>query len=193
MIIKYEDNGSSKNKGMKQGIYDAVCYSVIDMGTTEGKYGKKRQVLIGWKLLNEFYKDSTDMVRYSQFYTLSLNPKSNLRKLLQGWFASEEDQSNLDKQFDMRKLLNEPCKLVVSPNQYGKNLITQALPFQSEATIEDIEFFDLDEYEGGLLPEFISTGIQSLIKNSDEYQARQEGKPSFETIVEAEDEDDVPF
>lgn len=179
-----------QKKGLDAGVYDAVCYSVIDMGTKENPYeqGKKRHNLtLGWKLLEHTYSDGNPL-KVHKTVTFSMNEKATLRKWITAWFAGQN--VNFDD-FDFRTLINKGCKLVVSPSQSGKNVVTNVMPHETATTFDDVELFSLEGYAGEPLPNFDEWKLNS-IKESDEYK-RATGGAVNETPAGVILEDDVPF
>ena len=177
-------------KGLEAGIYNAICYSVIDVGTKENKFDgkKKHNLIIGWKLLDDFYSDGNPL-RIHKTVTFSMNEKSNLRKYIQSWFSNEK--VDLDD-FDFNMILNKTCSLVLAPNSVGNVTIQNVMPYQSDFKLDTVELFDLSKFTGGALPTMDEWKMEE-IKNSDEYKAIVEGKveaPVQNTYIET---DEVPF
>ena len=92
-----------------QGVYNAVCCQVIDLGLQDGKWGLKRQVRIAFELDTKM--DDGRPWLLGQTYTLSLHSKAMLHQLLLGWrgksFADGEE-------FDILKLLGKYCQVQVT-------------------------------------------------------------------------------
>lgn len=144
----------TQKKGFEAGVYDAVCYSVLDLGTQENKFGKKHQVCIGWKFIEYTYEDGNN-VSYHQTFTLSMNEKAKLRELLSGWCLSGVKNP---ESFDFETLLGKPCKVILAPNANGNVSAKSVI----EAEIEDVppftaEFFSFADWDGGDLPQFLTT------------------------------------
>lgn len=181
-----------KKASIDAGVFNAVCYSVIDAGTSESKFDgrKKRNLILGWRLLDRFYQDGNNL-KIHKTVTFSMNEKATLRRFVQSWFAGEN--VDLDN-FDFKQLLNKGCSLVVSPNTVGNNTVTNVMPHQTSTTFDDVELFDLSEYQGGPLPDSLDEWKCTQIEASDEYKAKQgdgvaEEIPGGTTILD----DDVPF
>lgn len=188
--------------------YIARCYQMIEIGTVtesfQGDSKTMKKVRIGWELPTETRvfneeKGEQPMV-ISQEYTLSMNEKANLRKMLASWRGKDftEDEA---KSFDITKLLGVPCMLNVihkpsksdaskiyqsissvsampkgmkAPDQVNKNLV---LSYDSW----DQEIFDK-------LPDFIKAKMQT----SSEYAAMSQ--PHVQNFAPmAEVVDDLPF
>ena len=73
------------------GIYQAVCYAVIDLGTQPSQmFGPKRKVMLIWELPHERYDftdDKNNTVNKARVvnaeYTLSIGKKATLRTVLE--------------------------------------------------------------------------------------------------------------
>jgi hypothetical protein len=104
----------SKFTPAPEGLHQAVCVDVHDLGLKTTPWGDKHKVLIVWQL------DAIDPETHKRFqvrkqYTLSLSDKANLRKDLECWrgrkFTNDELQG-----FDVEKLLGANCQLQVAHN-----------------------------------------------------------------------------
>ena len=97
-----------------EGITQAVCVDVADLGVVETSFGKKRMVKLVWQLPDV---DSETGKRFTvqRRYGLSLNEKASLRKDLEAWrgkkFTKEELQG-----FDLERLLGVNAQLQVLHN-----------------------------------------------------------------------------
>ena len=111
----------AKNEGKDfektpNGMHQAVCAFVEDIGTHEGSYlGKplsRHQIVICWEL-KELMKEGENEGKpfmISKFYTLSLWDKANLRKDLESWRGKEFTEDEL-KGFDLENLIGANCFL----------------------------------------------------------------------------------
>lgn len=104
----------SKFTPAPEGLHQAVCVDVVDLGLVETQWGQKPKVEIRWQLdvVNE---DTQKRFDIRARYTLSLSEKANLRKQLETWrgrkFSHEELQG-----FDLEKLVGVNCQLQVIHN-----------------------------------------------------------------------------
>lgn len=179
-----------EKKGIEAGVYNAVCYSVIDVGTSESKFDgkKKRNLVLGWKLLDKHYSDGNNL-KIHKTVTFSMNEKATLRRFIQSWFAGQ----NVDlDDFNFKTLLNRGCSLVVSPNSNGNNTVSNVMPHNTTTMFDDVEIFSLDEFDGENLPALDEWKI-NMIRESDEYAQifnQNAGQnPPADVVVD----DDVPF
>jgi len=161
---------NTEKKGFDAGVYDAVCYSVLDIGTQENKFGEKHQLVIGWKFLDHTYEDG-NYVSYHQTYTLSMNEKAKLRELLSAW-CPEEMKKPYD--FDLVELLGKACKLILAPNANGTVQAKSAIPSNKTADVKT-ESFSFSDWDGGELPRFLTEDRNQWKRNrvveAKEYEA----------------------
>lgn len=194
------------------GNYIARCYQMIEIGTVnesfQGESKTMKKVRIGWELPSETRvfnpeKGEQPMV-ISQEYTLSMNEKANLRKMLASWrgkdFTEEEAKS-----FDITKLLGVPCMLNVihkpsktdASKMYQSISSVSAMPKGMKAPDQVNPFLLLsyDQFDQEVfdkLPDFIKQKMQS----SSEYAAmKQPHVQNFASQPEPEGAliDDLPF
>lgn len=185
------------------GNHLAICYGVVDLGTTIDKYDNPRHMVkLTWELCNEFRTTQDDKeipISISKKYTLSLAPKAYLRADLVGWRGKEFSKEEI-KHFDLKNLLGKPCLLNVihsddtaddiyayvssiSPVIKGLDISPQYhnsifISFQDKP-------YNMEVYKK--LPEF----LQEQIKKSEEWQSinGNKGKPSEEDSESAEQEE----
>ena len=103
------------------GNYVARCYSMIHIGTVEDTFkGEKKRfnkVRIGWELPHETKvfdeKKGPEPFVISKEFTLSMNEKANLRKMLESWRGKgfTEDEA---KSFDITKLIGATCMINIT-------------------------------------------------------------------------------
>lgn len=97
----------------------ARCIQVIDCGTQEEEYqgekSQKRKIRLTWELVTEKLTNLEGQEfrpLISQEYTASLDPKANLRKVLEGWRGQPFKDTELTD-FDLAKLLGSACMLQI--------------------------------------------------------------------------------
>lgn len=109
--MRWKDNGGVDCAKVPTGTHVGRCIALIDLGTTESKFGKKRDVLIRWELPHEKQHDGEPFT-IGQFYNQSLNEKSNLRAMLKSWRGRDFTEEELAG-FDPRKILGHTCMVGV--------------------------------------------------------------------------------
>lgn len=207
MAINAKNTGSSREL-VPAGNYIARCYQMIEIGTvTETIMGDTKtltKVRIGWELPEETkvfdQKRGPQPLVIDQEYTLSMNEKANLRKMLESWrgkgFTEEEA-----KCFDITKLIGVACMLNIihkqskTGNTYEQISSVTAVPkgIQVPKQVTPSFVLSYDNFDENLfnsLPDFIKTKMQS----SAEYAAMK--NPHSVNMVASdisEPIDDLPF
>lgn len=109
----YAREPESKYSACPEGLYQAVCVDVIDLGTMATQWGDKPKCRLVWQI------DETDETgrRYEvrQMYTLSLSEKSTLRKHLESWRGKKFSPPEL-RGFDLEKLIGANCQIQIIHN-----------------------------------------------------------------------------
>lgn len=97
-----------------EGLHQAICVDVVDLGINKGPYGEKHKVEVRWQTELE---NEENMRRYQlrKWYTLSLHEKASLRKDLECWRGRKFTEDEL-KGFDLEKLIGANCQLQVIHN-----------------------------------------------------------------------------
>ena len=99
------------------GVHDALCVFVEDLGMEYSEQYKKdnHKIIICWEI-NEPMSDGRPYM-LSQRYTLSLNEKATLRKMLEGWRGKKFTDQELTDGFDLEKLKGKQCQIQVIHNE----------------------------------------------------------------------------
>lgn len=111
--VKVPQN-SEAGEQVPAGTYAAVMVALIDLGTHQKTYSgqapvMRREVFLVWDIPEE-------KLVIGHAYTLSLSAKSGLRALIKQWRGVD---LAADEQFDIRKLIGQPCILSVSQKKSG--------------------------------------------------------------------------
>lgn len=98
-----------------EGVHDAVCVDIVDLGMKDTQYGPKHKVRIVWEIAAKM--DDGGSFTVGKQYGLSLHDKADLRKDLKGWrgkdFTVEELKGPEGHGFDLDTILGKCCQLVV--------------------------------------------------------------------------------
>jgi hypothetical protein len=121
-------NSGTPRELIPAGNYIARCYSMIHIGTvTETIQGQPKtlnKVRIGWELPTELktFKEEQgpQPLSISKEYTLSLNEKANLRKMLASWRGKDFTEEEA-KMFDVTRLIGATCMLNIIHKPSEKN------------------------------------------------------------------------
>ncbi len=203
MGLTAKETGGSSFSPLPQGLHQAICYAIYDLGTHySDKFGKSaHKVLICFEIPEERIDVERDGVEVnlpraiSKQYTLSLHEKSVLRKDLQSWrnkvFTAQELEG-----FDLTKLLGVNCMLQVlhtvkDGKTYANIATVTPLPkgFEKKSTENQQTFFSFEDEMG--IPEHAPAWVQEIIKESDEWK-NGSGVSNGEQYGPSPD-DDIPF
>lgn len=161
----------SKFTPAPEGLHQAVCVDVHDLGMQQTPWGEKHKVLLVWQL-DAVDEETERRFQVRKTYTLSLSEKANLRRDLECWRGRKFTQDELQG-FDLEKLLSANCQLQVVHNLSDDGKVfanVQALvPFNAK-----------------LGPKIAPAGYTRL-----KDRATQQGNGQSEP--EAEGDDSVPF
>lgn len=219
MPLIARENPTTQIELIEPGVYLAVCYGVIDLGTHENKTfgGEAHQVLIQWELPDcrgQFERDGRmiDLPRaISKRYTLSLSEKANLRKALESWRGRKFTHLELQG-FDLKAILGTACQIQVvhETNKDGRTFaavgaimsLPKGVPHPT-APENPLTYFSLEEMgEQFELPQNCPEWVQRILLESKEWREREPSPASMSVDVgdsshpEADTdvaEDDLPF
>ena len=215
-IIVKEQAERKKSPPIPAGMHVATCYYVVDVGTHrftfQGEEKSTRKVYLGFEVNGERMtipaKDGEpekDLPRaISQDYTISLDKKSNLRKVLDSWRGKPFTPEEL-KGFDLKNILGAPCLLNLAHSVCGKyaNIIGVS-PMMKGMPAPDQEnpslIFSLEDAldgSGGVVwPDNMPNWLKEKVMDSDEFKALG-AAPEAPTPAEAETTEalgeDCPF
>lgn len=165
------------------GSFIGRCYRMIDIGTQPGFTDQdkaQRKVHIYWELLEDEDGEPVTMkdgrpFSVSKKYTLSINPKANLRKDLDAWrgiaFKDEEAEA-----FDITKLLGTYCRIqVVHEDSNGKtyaNVSSIGFTKKKPQGVNEASWWSVEEPDYAAfekMPDYLKEKIQQ----SPEWKAQQ--------------------
>lgn len=110
IVVKYE---AKQFTPVSEGLHQAVCVDVVDLGMKETQWGAKQKVRIVWQV--EELNDGGNRQTVIKEYTMSLNPKATLRKDLETWRGKKFSEPELQG-FDLEKLLEVNAQVQVVHN-----------------------------------------------------------------------------
>lgn len=134
------------------GTHNAICYKLVDAGTTmneyQGEVNKRHNVFIFWEL-SELRMDDDRPMSINCQYTLSLNERAKLRQHLQAWRNKSFTEEEL-KSFDLTKILGTTCKVDVGLTSGGNAKVVGVFcadgGAKKAATVNEQVVFDLEDY-----------------------------------------------
>jgi hypothetical protein len=175
---------------------------MIELGTVtetfSGEDVTRHRVLLYWELSNELadFDGTQKPLSVSKEFTLSMNEKSSLRKMLESWRGKAFTESEANA-FDITKLMGVPCMVNVihvtsgKGNQYENITSITPLPkgmekpTQVNASVE----FSIDGFDQALFDSFPDF-IKDKINSSAEMLAKVDKTVEPEPV---EGSDDLPF
>lgn len=207
MAIIAQNNAGGTSTPIEAGTYVARCYSMIYMGTIpeefQGQKKDMKKVRITWELPTELKVFKAEKGEQPQVigkdFTLSMNEKGTLRKMLQSWRgkAFTEDEA---KNFDITKLLGKSCMLSIvhKISKTGKTYAEiatisplmkgMACPDQINESFE-FNVLEFNEDKFNQLPDF----IRDKVKTSAEYKQLNNQQPIAEQPAVQDEDDGLPF
>ena len=219
-IIVKEQSQRPKQPPIPAGMHVATCYYVVDVGTHhftyKGEAKSNRKVYLGFEVHGERIEIEIDGVKkdlpraISQDYTISLDKKSNLRKVLDSWRGKPFTKEELDG-FDLQNILGKPCMLNLAHSACGQYAnIIGVVPMMKGMTTPApenpqllVSVGDLKEGVPPEWPENMPKWLIEKVQESDEYKAltmQKQEAPAFDVsnVTEAdmtgeELDEEVPF
>lgn len=111
-----------------EGVHDAVCVDVIDLGMQKTDWGEKPKIKIVWELGTKMEDGRPFVVSKQYNRTLSKNNAgvpSGLRKDLESWrgkpFTAEELRGPTGQGFDIEVLIGKTCQIFIKHNPGKKD------------------------------------------------------------------------
>jgi len=98
-----------------EGMYNAVCVDVVDIGTVETPWGPKEKISIMFELAAEDEKENRYIV--GKRFTKSLNERSNLYEFLTKWRNRKFKPAELKNGFDLESLIGVSAIVYISHNE----------------------------------------------------------------------------
>lgn len=96
------------------GTYPGRLVSVIDLGTHtrvfSGQAKTNRKLFLTWELCGE-HDSKGDAYLVSQDFSLSLHPKANYRKFVEGWIGKGLADG---QKFNIVEMIDKPCCVTIS-------------------------------------------------------------------------------
>jgi hypothetical protein len=92
------------------GTHVATCRLVVDIGTQEGQYGKKRQLVFGWELPDELTEEDNEPFRIYRRYTYTSDRRSALRTDIESWLGRVLTADDFGR-LDLTEMLGRTCMI----------------------------------------------------------------------------------
>jgi hypothetical protein len=217
-LIAKATGGGADYDPIPEGTYEAVCYSVVDLGTHHNeKFGKDaHKVLVAFEVPDvriEVERDgkTMDLPRaISKRYTMSLHKKAALRHDLESWRGRAFTDQELAG-FDLHSVTGAACLIGViherseAGKTYARISSIMACPRRKgvappKAENEIVRYAIPDGARPGFgLPPELPPWVAEIIRESHEWTGKG-GRPEITMPVASDDEhgdekpgDDLPF
>lgn len=175
------------------GNHFARCYGLVDLGTqttNSPMYGVKhnRQIMILFETPKTCMQDGRPFGLNTK-YNWSLHEKAKLRKDIESWLLTDLDDGD---EFDISRLITEPCMLGVAHTVSNKNGRTYPDIKSISAMPEGVDLpllfnesivFSLDEYSRTVFDK-LPRWVRKMISDSPEFQKLEPGY-----VLEGEDQE----
>lgn len=218
MSIIAKENAGVSIPLLDEGMYQAVCTRLIDLGVQHNDQFDKsqRKITLGWIMIGEeieFNGEKNPRVMHKS-YTTSLHEKSNLRKDLQAWRGRAFTASELAG-FDLKNILHVPCQIQII-HEIGKKdgikhaNVSSIVAFPKglpKPETDEIIYFDMEDKDTYPMwisvPKFLqekirkaenyeTSGLKEYVDTLDRLQDSQPNGTEF-TPIDDESEDELPF
>jgi hypothetical protein len=175
---------TSKTKlNIPEGVREAVLVHVVDIGTqfSEMFQSKSKKVILSFEISGLTNSDGAPVL-VSKFYTLSISPKSALRRDLEGLLG----RSLIEKKLELKTLLGTPVLIQLTKSESNgkeRTNITNVMQIPGKKKlphVSDLISFDITDH---VIPESIPEWIREYILKSEEY-----GQGGFEGDYPENDE-----
>lgn len=218
LIVK--ETGSGTAEPIPEGVYTAICYAVVDIGTqySERWDNASRKVVVTWEIpelridLERVNKRVNLPRAISKRFSQSLHEKSIMRRDLAAWRGKAFTEEELEG-FDLQKIIAAGCQLqIIHTSRDGKTYanVGSIMALPKGVTTPKLEneplFFSFDGLSEPTLPDGIPDWIVKLIKQSREWAKlttagkgssnESDAKTELKAIpvgVDGDEDDDVPF
>lgn len=101
-----------------EGLWQAVCVDVVDLGLVQTEWGEKRKCRLVWQLETEapgVNPETGKPYLVTRTFGATLHEKGVLRPFLESWRGRKFTKSELEG-FDLEKLLGVNCQLQIVHN-----------------------------------------------------------------------------
>jgi hypothetical protein len=102
-----------------EGLHNAVCVDVVNLGMVDGPWGMKHNCRLVWEI-DKAMKDGKRFI-VGKRYTLSLHKKSTLYKDIKSWRGVMFTPEEL-KGFDLERVIGAPCQLVIVHEEKNESI-----------------------------------------------------------------------
>lgn len=217
MGLTAKKSGGGKRITPEAGNQIGRCVSIIDLGTQHWVYQNQansgHKVLITWELPEAVDPATEKMPVFdeakgpqpfvvSQEYTVSINPKSKLRPLLESWMGRKFTAPE-EEELDLKKFLNKIClvNVVHTPDKkdasnFYANVGGVTPPLKGMKCIPAINplvSFEIGQADQFQVFETLHDFVKKKIEASDEWKEQMNGsnQGSRVSVSNSDDSDDA--
>ncbi len=159
-----------------EGTYGARLLQAIDLGTQDGIYGPKRNLMVTFELPAKPREDGRPY-SVTAWYTASLNKKGNLRGELTSWLGRELTNEEIQN-FSWKIFGDTPCLVTIThkTNDSGEirakvqNITAVPEGMDVAPLAGELLIFDLADFDEAVFAK-IPEGIKAIIEKSPQHQA----------------------
>ncbi len=197
---------SAPRDPIPEGMYHAICYAVIDLGTQppmpNSLYKKTdRKVMFCFEFPEERSTDGQYPRAATKEFTLSLHEKAGLRKFLVAWRGKQFTADEL-KGFDLKNVLGVNAMINIVHNDRGYETIASCTPLMKgmpkRQPENDVTLYDIED---AVIPATVPEWVRKKIAVSEEMRGAQandrgderEPAPPPSDRARYADDDDIPF
>jgi len=208
LIAREPENASGDFTPAPEGTHIGVCCLVADVGTQDGEFGKKDQVILSWLLPDHPIGEEQLPMSTSRRYTNSLHERATLRQHLEAWRGKSFSDEELAG-FDLRKIAGKPCTVSIIHKKrddgrvYDKVNGVAQVPKSVKVDTKDVTpvTWEVEKAIAGEHPwDAVPKWVQNVAKESEQYKASQGIAQTVREETEAstapsddKEEDDIPF
>lgn len=161
---------------LDEGVYEAVCTQIIDLGKQfDETFGKSSyKIMIVWEVLGQTITigDTEYPRQVNKMFTNSLSEKSNLRKTLQAWRGRAFTADEL-KSFDLTKLIGSGAQLQILHKSGRKGTyaaVETVIPTAGKKRLKvDGTIFDLDDPDTYGVFQSLPGYVQQIISKAENF------------------------
>ena len=180
MAMKVRNTGGAGREPIAAGTYPAVIYSVLNMGTAEGKFGMRTQLNIGYTIPSIRKEiDGKDLpATISQFYNATMNPKGNFYGVVKGALGRDPSEQEIEE-FSVENLIGTNIMISVVHKKKADGTVRDSvaavlgkvagmpdLPVEVPTVLFD---FEVDGAGNVVFPENFPEGFKKIVYETEEY------------------------
>lgn len=183
------------------GVHTGVLAGLVDLGMQPGgQYQPAYKVALIWQTPDQL-TDGGEPMSITKIFTFSMHKKSNLRKMVEGWFGKSFPTEEAAKGFDFKVLLGRGALLNVTHDQKNDKTyanVTTVIPLTKSIPVPPVNGEPL-YYSEDLPPAERSKAyarVPEWLRKKIDEQLRPQAAPATESASQEREvgaDDDIPF